>query len=40
LVPDLQDPRARELTIAHLLEMRSGIGFTEGMLPWQSSEIE
>jgi CubicO group peptidase (beta-lactamase class C family) len=31
---DLQDPRARELSVAHLLEMRSGIRFTEGMLPW------
>jgi CubicO group peptidase (beta-lactamase class C family) len=33
-LPDLEDPRARALTIAHLLEMRSGIRFTEGMLPW------
>ena len=33
-LPDLRDPRARALTIAHLLEMRSGIRFTEGMLPW------
>ena len=33
-LPDLQDPRARELTLAHLLEMRSGIRFTEGMFPW------
>jgi CubicO group peptidase (beta-lactamase class C family) len=33
-LPELQDRRARELTIAHLLEMRSGIRFTEGMFPW------
>jgi CubicO group peptidase (beta-lactamase class C family) len=36
-LPDLHDPRARELTIAHLLEMRSGIRFTEGMLPWDDA---
>lgn len=33
-LPELRDPRVRELTIAHLLEMRSGIRFREGMLPW------
>ncbi len=33
-LPDLQDPRARALTVAHLLEMRSGIRFTEGIFPW------
>jgi CubicO group peptidase (beta-lactamase class C family) len=33
-LPDVQDARVRELTIAHLLEMRSGIRFTEGILPW------
>jgi len=36
-LPDLRDPRARQLTIAHLLEMRSGIRFTEGMLPWNDA---
>ena len=34
-LPDLRDARVRELTIAHLLEMRSGIRFREGMLPWR-----
>ncbi len=34
-LPDLRDARVRELTIAHLLEMRSGIRFHEGMLPWR-----
>lgn len=33
-LPDLLDARARELTVAHLLEMRSGIRFTEGPFPW------
>jgi CubicO group peptidase (beta-lactamase class C family) len=33
-LPELGDSRARELTLAHLLEMRSGIGFIEGLLPW------
>jgi len=33
-LPDLRDAGARDLTIAHLLEMRSGIRFREGMLPW------
>jgi CubicO group peptidase (beta-lactamase class C family) len=33
-IPELRDPRARELTIAHLLEMRSGIRFIEGIFPW------
>lgn len=30
----LRDPRVGQLTIAHLLEMRSGIRFVEGYLPW------
>jgi len=34
-LPDLRDARMRELTIAHLLEMRAGIRFREGMLPWR-----
>jgi CubicO group peptidase (beta-lactamase class C family) len=34
-LPDLRDPRARSLSLAHLLEMRSGIGFSEGLLPWR-----
>jgi CubicO group peptidase (beta-lactamase class C family) len=34
-LPELRDPRARELTLAHLLEMRSGIRFIEGVLPWR-----
>lgn len=34
-LPELRDPRVRELTFAHLLEMRSGIGFTEGLWPWR-----
>jgi len=33
-LPDLRDARVRDLTIAHLLEMRSGVRFREGMLPW------
>ncbi|MFZ1908136.1 MAG: serine hydrolase [Burkholderiales bacterium] len=34
-LPELRDPRARSLSIAHLLEMRSGIGFSEGVPPWR-----
>jgi CubicO group peptidase (beta-lactamase class C family) len=34
-LPELRDPRARGLSIAHLLEMRSGIGFSEGLAPWR-----
>lgn len=33
-LPELEDPRASALSLAHLLEMRSGIGFIEGPLPW------
>lgn len=33
-LPDLQDARVRALSIAHLLEMRSGIRFAEGIFPW------
>jgi CubicO group peptidase (beta-lactamase class C family) len=33
-LPDLRDSRVRELTLAHLLEMESGIRFIEGVLPW------
>jgi CubicO group peptidase (beta-lactamase class C family) len=33
-IPGLRDARVRELTIAHLLEMRSGIRFEEGIFPW------
>jgi CubicO group peptidase (beta-lactamase class C family) len=32
-MPELRDPRLRQLTIAHLLEMRSGIRFVEGIFP-------
>ena len=34
-LPDLEDRRVGELSLAHLLEMRSGIRFTEGLLPWR-----
>jgi CubicO group peptidase (beta-lactamase class C family) len=34
-LPDLSDARVGKLTIAHLLEMGSGIGFAEGMAPWR-----
>jgi len=34
-LPELRDPRARGLSLAHLLEMRSGIGFSEGVAPWR-----
>jgi CubicO group peptidase (beta-lactamase class C family) len=34
-LPELDDPQARALSIRHLLEMQSGIGFTEGLLPWR-----
>ena len=34
-LPDLRDPRARELTLARLLDMHSGIRFTEGIFPWR-----
>jgi CubicO group peptidase (beta-lactamase class C family) len=33
-LPELRDPRVRDLSVAHLLEMRSGIRFVEGVLPW------
>jgi CubicO group peptidase (beta-lactamase class C family) len=33
-LPELVDSRLRELPIVHLLEMRSGIRFVEGALPW------
>lgn len=33
-IPKLRDARVRELSLAHLLEMRSGIRFVEGVLPW------
>jgi CubicO group peptidase (beta-lactamase class C family) len=33
-LPELRDPGVRRLTLAHLLEMRSGIHFVEGVLPW------
>jgi CubicO group peptidase (beta-lactamase class C family) len=34
-IPEIEDRRARDLSISHLLEMRSGIRFTEGPLPWR-----
>ncbi len=34
-LPGLRDARLGSLTIAHLLEMRSGIRFTEGLPPWR-----
>jgi CubicO group peptidase (beta-lactamase class C family) len=34
-LPELRDARARGLSLAHLLEMRSGIGFSEGLAPWR-----
>jgi CubicO group peptidase (beta-lactamase class C family) len=34
---ELRDPRVRALSIAHLLEMRSGIRFSEGLLPWNDA---
>src|SRR5690606_8467665 len=33
-LPELRDPRVRDLSLAHLLEMRSGIRFVEGVVPW------
>jgi CubicO group peptidase (beta-lactamase class C family) len=33
-LPEARDPRMRALSLAHLLEMRSGIRFVEGVLPW------
>jgi CubicO group peptidase (beta-lactamase class C family) len=33
-LPELRDSALAKLTIAHLLEMRSGIRFVEGILPW------
>jgi CubicO group peptidase (beta-lactamase class C family) len=33
-IPQLRDARVRKLTLAHLLEMRSGIRFVEGVWPW------
>jgi CubicO group peptidase (beta-lactamase class C family) len=34
-LPELDDPGVRALTLAHLLEMRSGIRFVEGFWPWR-----
>jgi CubicO group peptidase (beta-lactamase class C family) len=34
-LPELRDPKARAITVAQLLEMHSGIRFTEGLLPWR-----
>jgi CubicO group peptidase (beta-lactamase class C family) len=34
-LPDLFDPRVGDLTLRFILEMRSGIGFTEGLAPWR-----
>jgi CubicO group peptidase (beta-lactamase class C family) len=34
-LPELRSSPIGKLTIAHLLEMRSGIRFTEGILPWK-----
>ncbi len=34
-LPELRDPRVAALTIEHLLEMRSGIRYTEGYWPWR-----
>jgi CubicO group peptidase (beta-lactamase class C family) len=34
-LPEPLDPRVRDLSLAHLLEMRSGIRFVEGVLPWR-----
>jgi CubicO group peptidase (beta-lactamase class C family) len=36
-LPGLRDARVGALTIAHLLEMRSGIRFSEGRLPWHDA---
>ena len=33
-LPEPLDPRVRDLSLVHLLEMRSGIGFVEGVVPW------
>lgn len=34
---EVRDPRVRALGLVHLLEMRSGIRFTEGLLPWNDA---
>jgi CubicO group peptidase (beta-lactamase class C family) len=34
-LPQLRDARVRDLTLEHLLEMRSGIAFHEGVFPWR-----
>ncbi|HEX7436597.1 MAG TPA: serine hydrolase [Caldimonas sp.] len=34
-LPELRDPGVAALTLEHLLQMRSGIRFCEGMLPWR-----
>ncbi|MGZ5184636.1 MAG: serine hydrolase domain-containing protein [Caldimonas sp.] len=34
-LPELRDPALAALTIEHLMQMRSGIGFREGILPWR-----
>jgi CubicO group peptidase (beta-lactamase class C family) len=33
-LPELRDERVRDLSLVHLLEMRSGIRFVEGVWPW------
>ena len=38
-LPDLSDANVRKLTIAHLLEMKSGIGFAEGTWPWRDQPL-
>jgi len=38
-LPDLRDADVGKLTIAHLLEMRSGIGFAEGTWPWRDQPL-
>jgi CubicO group peptidase (beta-lactamase class C family) len=35
MLPGLHDSQVRDLTLAHLLEMRSGIAFSEGIWPWR-----
>jgi CubicO group peptidase (beta-lactamase class C family) len=34
-LPELRDSALAALTIEHLVQMRSGIGFREGVLPWR-----
>ena len=38
-LPDLSDASVGELTITHLLEMGSGIGFAEGTWPWRDQPL-